>query len=431
MRTAVAIAGALDYAHALRGPVEGEAQRRPSFLPDQRHVLFWDWKAGKGLVSIGDIVTGTKEQLHDNVYEPAYVAPGILAFTRPRAAGGVEPLFIQPFDLGRRQLTGTPVMISDLLDRANNWREWTFSNNVLIYANRDTLTNRFAVVNWWSRSDKRFTPVSLDGNLRSFRISHDGRRVAFGGFGLWVTDVARNVAVRVPTKLTVSLDPVWSPGDSVLAYGDGDTRLMSLTSPGEEQIISLEPASGNLVAQDWSPDGRTILFLQFPSDSSPTFELWGYSTTERRSERVLANTSSVFDARFSPDGHWIAYESDASGSHEIYLIRFPQSGAAIRVSAAGGGSPRWRADGHELYFIARDGRVMVSNVQLAAVPTVASPTVLTGEPVTPEPFQGDGTHFDAAPLGDRFIIRRESFAPPVIGIITGWQGLIKPEANRP
>ena len=210
-------------------------------------------------------------------------------------------------------------------------------------------------------------------NLWAARPSHDGRHVAFGGFGLWITDVARNVPVRVPTKLVVALNPVWSPGDSVLAYSDGaEIRLMSVNGGSVERTISIQSAGAGVSPVDWSPDGQTILFVRSPSDSVPSFDLWGYSTSAHSTQRVLDAPGSVFDARFSPDGRWIAYESDQSGSHEIYLGRYPQSGAAIRVSAAGGGSPKWRADGRELYFIARDGRVMVASIQLGTVPTIAT-----------------------------------------------------------
>ncbi len=412
------------------GSIPNVAERRPVFLPDQRHVLFWDWIAGQGKVWLGDIVAGTSEPLRDAVFEPAYDKSGLVLFSRAASQDGVAPLFVQPFDLARHEATGKPVMISALFERSNNWGAFSFADNVLVFANLDTVGmrdhNQFT---WWGRSDRKYASIAGEPNLWSARPSHDGRHVAFGGFGLWITDVARNMSVRVPTKLVVAFYPVWSPGDSVLAYSNGEEiRMMSVNGGSAERVISVKPAGAGIAPADWSPDGQTLLFLQLPSDAVPSFELWGYSISAHSTRRMLDAPGSVFDARFSPDGRWIAYESDQSGSNEIYLARYPQSGAAIRVSSAGGGTPRWRADGRELYFIARDGRIMVASIQLATVPTIGPPAVLIAEPVAPEPFIG--SVFEPMPDGNRFLLRRQSFTPPVLQMITGWHGLIQRDAAQ-
>jgi eukaryotic-like serine/threonine-protein kinase len=410
------------------GSIPDVSERRPVFLPDQRHVLFWDWTVGDGKVWLGDIVTGTSERLHDAVFEPAYDNAGLLLFSRAAGQGPIAPLFVQPFDLGRGELTGKPVMISALLTRPSNWGAFSFADNVLVFANLDTVGLRdHSRFTWWGRDERKYASFVGDPSLWAARASHDGRHVAFGGFGLWINDVARNVSVRVPTKFVVALNPVWSPGDSVLAYSnEGEIRMMSVNGGSVERTISVQPAGAGLTPVDWSPDGQTILYLKFPSDAVPSFELWGYSTSAHTTQRVLDAPGSVLDARFSPDGRWIAYESDQSGSNEIYLGRYPQSGAAIRVSSAGGGTPRWRADGRELYFIARDGRIMAASIQLGTVPTIAPPAVLVAEPVTPEPFLGSA--FEPMPDGTRFLLRRQSFTPPVLQMITGWHGLVQRDA---
>ena len=419
---------------ALPRVLPNQGARHPSFLPDQRHFSYWAYKNGHGAGWIGDLETGTAEPLRDDVNEPVYAEPGMLMFSHGGGPGGSQPLFIQPFDLRRRQLTGKPVVISYLYDRDDNQGNASLSNDILVYADYDTTALHFQTWASWSRADKRLTPFSgPPDNVWLARISHDGRRIAFGGFGLWVREVARDVSVRKRAKLGVALNPLWSPGDSVLAYngGEGHDRsfqMLPLNGTAEERTIPVPSATGQMLLADWSPDGRTILFLQSATDGIVASELWGYSTADQDAHRVLKNTRSVFDARFSPDGRWIAYESDESGSHEIYLTHYPESGSAIRVSPAGGGSPRWRGDGREIYFIASDGRIMGAAILLASVPSISAPQVMLSEPVTPEPFLGENTLFDVMPAGDRFIVQPSSLTPAVLQIVTGWRGLVKSDS---
>jgi hypothetical protein len=131
------------------------------------------------------------------------------------------------------------------------------------------------------------------------------------------------------------------------------------------------------------------------------------------------------DARVSPTAPWVAWESDATGRREIYLGPTDGSTAAMRVSKAGGGSPRWRADGRELFYIGGDGRIIVVSIQPGHPPVIGEPTVVTAASVNPEPFGFDSfqpTRFDVTPSGDRLLVQ----TPPDVGayrltLIQGWR----------
>jgi hypothetical protein len=133
----------------------------------------------------------------------------------------------------------------------------------------------------------------------------------------------------------------------------------------------------------------------------------------------------VIDARLSPDWRWLAWESDASGRHEIYLGPATGTLTPIRVSKTGGGSPRWRHDGHELFYIGGDGRIMSVPVQLGATPLLGEPRRATDLVIHPDPFSNDpflDTRFEPSPAGDRFLVQTPVAAGAhQLTMIQGWQ----------
>ena len=81
-----------------------------------------------------------------------------------------------------------------------------------------------------------------------------------------------------------------------------------------------------------------------------------------RTESLLRSAFVQDNGDISPDGHWIAYESNESGRFEVYVAPFPGPGGKRQVSTAGGAGPRWRADVKELFYRAADNRLMVAEV---------------------------------------------------------------------
>ena len=111
---------------------------------------------------------------------------------------------------------------------------------------------------------------------------------------------------------------------------------------------------------DWSPDGRFVLYRTQPQGSNTShWNLWAVPVEGKGEPFPVVQTNfDERDGQFSPDGKWIAFESNESGRYEIYLQPFPGPGARVPVSAGGGAQVRWRRDGRELFYIALDGRLM-------------------------------------------------------------------------
>src|SRR5262249_48118521 len=193
------------------------------------------------------------------------------------------------------------------------------------------------------------------------KLSPEGTRLAMHrgiNIDVWVWDLTRSPLspIRFTTDPAAEGFAVWSPDSSRIAFNskheDFEIRVKSFNGAEE----TLWNSRQLLVPLDWSPDGRFILFRT--DDKKTGRDLYALPlTVDGRPEgkpMPVANTGfEEREAQFSPDGHWIAYQSDETGRFEIYLQPFPGPGAKVLVSASGGIQPRWpRLDAqNELFYV--------------------------------------------------------------------------------
>ncbi len=193
--------------------------------------------------------------------------------------------------------------------------------------------------------------------------------------------------------------------------------------------------------QDWSRDGKFLLYSVamdgrrsfFPNASH---DLWVLPLTPvnpsgNQPQPYLNTEFNETQGRFSPDSRFVAYASNESGRYEIYVQPFPTaSDGKTPISTSGGISPRWRADGKELYYISADSKMMEVEVS-------TNPTFKAGTPrsLFPAPIWGGGTfhnvtRYDVTADGKRFLINSASAdaatsAPAPITIVLNWTTLLK------
>jgi Tol biopolymer transport system component len=282
-------------------------------------------------------------------------------------------------------------------------------------------------VYWLDRASNKTIPINGSGPTWTFRITHDGRRVAFGGNGLWLYDPGRDVSVRIPTKFGAPWPPVWSPDDRAIAITNGpNISVISVGTDSSERVLKGNDDTAWADPMDWAADNSAIYYVREPAASRQQWQLWRYVMASAKIERVPTGPGNVLDARVSPDSKWIAWVSDATGRQEVYLGPVAGTSTPMRISKAGGGSPRWRGDGRELLFMGGDGRVASVTVELkGATPVIGEPKVVSSVVVNPEPFGRDPflhTRFEVTPTGDRLLVQ----TPPDVGIyqltlIQGWE----------
>jgi Tol biopolymer transport system component len=240
------------------------------------------------------------------------------------------------------------------------------------------------------------------------RISPGGDRVAADvtgagvGSGIWVQDLELGTRGLL-TRKDSATNQVWSPDGAELAFGasgaTGSTAVFRKAADGTGEESLLFAGEENFRPLSWRRDGEFLTMTEMNNEVTG-HNVWVLSLTGEAAPFV-ATDANENAAQFSPDGSWIAYQSDTSGRFEIYVEPFPGPGQRVLVSTSGGKAPVWNRDGSELFY--RQG------VALMAVSVQTAPTFVAGVPrlLFDGPFLADNTGhpaYDVSPDGERFLM---------------------------
>jgi hypothetical protein len=251
----------------------------------------------------------------------------------------------------------------------------------------------------------------------------------------WQMEFARGI----PTRVTFAggFDPLWSPDSQRIAYWKGTPPNLFFHSTNgtgdEERLIE---SHDTLRTQDWSLDGKFVLYLVNSNDlsSKTPIDLWVLPMTgDRKPVPFLSTPFHEGRGQFSPDGKWVAYTSDESGGNEVYVQSFPAGGAKWRVSSKGGDWARWRRDGREMFYIAADRKLMSVAVQaVSGSLEFGTPRALFTIPFTLF-TSGDIAPYtyDVMPDGQRFlaVVPVGDAASPPMTVILNWQAELSAAKN--
>jgi eukaryotic-like serine/threonine-protein kinase len=413
--------------------------RYPYLLPDGRRFLFR--VAGSADIAgiyLGHLDGSAPVRLTAAEGKGVFHPDGWLLWVR---AG---TLIAQRLDLAQATLTGEPLSLAEGDAQEVNLSAVSVANNGLI-AYR-TGTNQQSQLTWFDRTGTVLGFLGApDSSLIAPRLSPDGRRVAVGRFvqgngDIWLLDGSRSS--RFTFDGASDVFPVWSPDGSRIVFTSSPTGTLDVyqkpSNGAGEQTLLLSSDQAK-VANSWSADGRFLLYTSVSPQTGR--DLWALPMTGDPVPFVVVQ--APFNERwgtFSPDGRWVAYQSDESGTFEVYVRAFyapgdnqTDSSATLsgqwQISTAGGVYPAWSPDGQELYYLDPAGN-------LRAAPFIAAgDTVEVGNPVTlftPRVAGGVATPTNRSPYdvaGDgRFLIStvvgEVSTAP--ITLIMNW----KPEAEQ-
>jgi len=290
---------------------------------------------------------------------------------------------------------------------------------------------------WMDRAGKRLGAVGKPGDFLGVAVSPDEKTLAVGvrngsQLDIWLQDMGRGVLSRFTFRAGISRFPVWSPDDSRLGFSSlslnsYSTDLYQKPAGGNGQEELLLHAGVNAYTEDWSPDGKWIVYEQ--TGQKTANDLWLLPMSgDRKPVSYLQTPFDEMGARFSPDGRWMAYQSNESGQFQVYVQTVPLSGAKYQISTSGGTAPRWRRDGKELFYVSADRKLMAVPVTLGATVEAGTP-----QPLFPMPPLAGGTLGNSfyAPMrdGQRFLVNApaggEAAATPPITVITNWQVAFK------
>jgi serine/threonine protein kinase len=413
------------------GTPEANDQWSPQFLPDHRHYLFYATGTAPGIYG-GDLQTSESPRLIVDAQSAAYASSGHLLFVRKGT------LFAQAFDPVRLVLAGSPVVVAEqVVEGGGTGATAALSASAAgPFAYRtgpSTARNHFV---WFDRSGtaQETIPGSDDFDAFHSSLSRDESRLALsridGTADIWVLDVKRGVSTRLTFDPAFDLTPEWSPDGHRIAFTSNRMGLSeyalymkAVDGTGKDELLvaeGLRTTSPN----DWSPDGRFILYVIGHEDGTRdilALPLEG----DRKPVPVVATSFNETNAQFSPDGRWIAFQSDESGQPEIYVQPFLRPGQKVRISTAGGVQARWRRDGKELFYLAPDQRLMAVPIQLdAELPNgvnVGTPAALFTTSLAGVPQSGSGRHYIVSRDGQRFLMDtlREVTVP--ITVVLNWK----------
>jgi eukaryotic-like serine/threonine-protein kinase len=417
--------------------VAGQATHRwPQFLPDGRRFLFF---SGFGTPStqgmyLASLDGGARSRIEGTSSMGLFAPPNALLFLRQ------DSLVAVAFDPQRGAISGDPVPVAEPVGTDFGVERGAFSVSLSgVLAHRAVTGSPRRQLAWVNREGMQLGTVGPtdEESLADPELSPDGRQIAVrravqGNLDIWLIDVQRGIRNRFTFDANADIEGTWSPDGRRILFSSnrGGTafQLFEKAASGASEEHSLAVNVEN--SQSWSSDGRFLLFMH--TDATTGADLWALPMTGERKPFPVVQTR--FDERlgnFSPDGRWLAYESNESGQFEIYVRPFPGSGGKWQASSAGGTQVRWRHDGKEIFYLAPDGRLMGVPISMAAdaqTLTVGVPVPLFLTHLAEGPGIVAGRNQYAVASDGRFLMNvsvDDAVPAPPITIVQNWQAAIK------
>jgi len=420
----------------------------PSFLPDGRHFVYIRRSSvsTRSATYLGSVDSRPEQQsstrLVNSDWQPVYAPskdPGIgyLLFVR----GGT--LMAQPFDNRRMELRGQPSILAERVSDntgsgignfsgapGGGWAGYSSAaNDVVAFQRAPTLDRQLT---WYDRAGKVLGTVGEPGIYQATALSPDGTRLAVSkrngqAVNIWLLDLSRDTTTRFTFSSAIDTAPVWSPDGSSIIFAsnrNGPLDLYQKPADGGKDEELLLKSGEDKGGTSWSPDGRFLLYIVI--DPKTKRDVWVLPLEGDRKPVPFLNTEfNERNARFSPDGRWVAYNSDESGHMEVYVRSFSMNpagtaaaGGKWQISNGIGMDPSWRGDGKELYYWTDSGAGM-------AVEIATTPEFKPGkpQPLGIPPFLSPRI---ATADGQRFLMPvPKSNKPEPYTVVMNWQAGLK------
>jgi serine/threonine-protein kinase len=383
----------------------------PTALPGSGAVLFPYCSSACLTMSLHalDLRTGKDKRLLDEVVQGWYLPNGRLLYVR---RDGVA--VVAPFDLRRLELTGAGVPVLEgvqvNLNAGFALLTWSRSGSLVYVRGVGGSPDNTLV-----RVSRAGAAVPIDsswyGQFNSFALSPDGRRMAVGvgagaGLNIWVKQLDHGPFTRL-TFGNQDRRPLWSPdGRSVAFVRDtlNSSAVYVRPADGSGQDRVLARLDRQLQEAVWSRDGRWIV-ARTDNGAAGAGDIAAVRLSDSTQVPIVASPFSEYHPALSPDGRWVAYTSNESGTQEVYVRPFPDArGGRWQVSNGGGTEPLWSPDGHELFFLDAGSHLTAARVQTAPAFAVTGTTPLFD--ISGYVIDAFHQSYDVTPDGKSFIFAR-------------------------
>jgi serine/threonine protein kinase len=414
------------------------SHRWPDVLPGGKAILMTVvYDVGNPLDNANIAVLDLKTHKHKILIKGGafarYLPAGYIVYGRANALVAV------PFSLNALEVTGSPVtMLENVMTTASNAKvQFSLSlDGDLVYleGRSDDIRDAAQPLVWLDRQGTERPLTEARQRFSKPRLTADGRtvfvEVADPEAAIWAYDVKRGTLTRV-THGGVSYGPVPSPDGTRVAYratrdSVAGALFARVDGSGEQRLTSTQQID---IPTSWSPDGKLLALTSFGESGNYDVRLISVEG-DHTPQMFVQGPFNAGAARFSPNGHWVAYVSDESGNNEVYVRPYPE-GTRVQISASGGTQPVWSSDGRELFF--RNGD------ELLAVSITPGPTFSAGKPQvlfsrsmqvdsSGGAYRGFLADYDVANDGRRFVFPKynpKSSNAPRARIILGWSAELK------
>ncbi len=417
-------------------PVRGEHTHRwPHFLPDGQNFLYFTRSSNKEYqgIYVASLQRTTGRLLRRSHSGAIYASEHVLFVER-------SVLKAQRFDPAQLQLSGSAQTVARQVGGSTvHYGSMSASENGRLAYGSGVLPDSQLL--WMDRSGTVVGRVGEPGDYTSVQLSPRGDRVAVGLVDprfstpdVWVIDLGRNPSTTRITRDPDDTDasPVWSPDAQQLVFRSdraGANNLYRKASRGQGEDEMVFSSRTSKFPTQWVA-GRNLIVYHTQLQRGD-WDVHGFALRQRQSSPLVSTAANELHGEISPDGRWLAYASDDSGSLQVYVEPLAQSSQRVQVSVEAGTQPRWRGDGAELYYVGENARAMFA-VPIRPNGGAGSPIKLFDVRIASlaNPFRN---HYAVDRTGARFLISTllERPTSPPITVVLNWRGAIEPRADWP
>ena len=382
----------------------GEATHRwPQILPGGKAVLFTVNTATTGFdganIEVMSLADHRRKTLQRGGTFGRYLPSGHLIYVNQGT------LFAVPFDMDRLEVRGTPAPVLDQVgyNPVSGSAQLDFSQTGTLIYRSGGAGGGLVTVQWLDAAGKTQPLLAKPDSYDRPSLSPDGNKLAISTSDIWVYEWQRDKMTRLTFGPTASGYPIWSPdGRYIVFRAPGGTFWTRSDGSGTPQPLT----QSKNIQLPWSftADGKRLAFQEINPETG--YDLWTVplesDVAGLRAGKPEPYLQTPFDERhdsFSPDGRWLAYASNESGSYQVYVRAFPDKGGKWQISNSGGVDPVWSRNGHDLFFRSEDSQIMVTGYTVKGDSFVAEKPRVWSEKRLAN--LGINAHYDLAPDGKR------------------------------
>jgi serine/threonine-protein kinase len=419
----------------LTGDPKKEQLTQPQLLADGKHVLFVALPPGatEGQVVVQTVNGNDRKTLVNGGTDPRVLPSGQLVYIHDGTLLGV------PFDVKNLTVTGGPVPLVEGVTETTTSMAGQFavsSDGTLAFRPGAAGATAQRVLAWVDRQGHEET---LPAKPRAYlypRLSPDGTKIAVNSTDeendVWVFDLAKDTLTRLTFGPAFDYHPAWTPDNKYLLFSSGpstgtspkDIFRKAADGTGTTEALTQHLEGGYPLSL--TPDGKSLVFRKL---STPGLFVLPLEPKGEAHALTADPKFTEYNGEISPDGRWIAYDSNESGRYEVYVRPFPAvDSGRWQISSDGGSNPVWSRSGRELFFATAANRMFAVPIPAGATFTYGRPQTLFD--TTAYVIGLNSRHFDISADGKRFLMLKEAgsgdkAARPSIVVVSHWFDEVK------